>query len=66
MKKAYIIPHHNLVEGNNKQTIKKAIELLSNQYLIDFEFFEDRKKIEVLETIANLTHIYLNMSLEEW
>lgn len=65
MTKAYTIPHHNLVEGNNRQTIKKAIELLSNKYLIDFAFMENNKRIEVLETIANLTHIYFNMNLEE-
>lgn len=65
MKKSYIIPHHNMSEGNNKQTIKKAIKIISEQYLVDFAFMENQDRIEWLETVMNLTHIYLNMSLED-
>ena len=65
MKKAFIIPHHNLTGTNTRETLKKAIDLLSTQYMIDWEVMTDEKRINLLETIANLTHIYFNMSLEE-
>lgn len=65
MKKAYIIPHHNMKGGNNKETIERSIRFLSNQYMIDWSVMENINRIELLETIVNLTHIYLNMSLEE-
>lgn len=65
MKKYYIIPYHNKSEGNNRNTIRKTIELLSNDYLINFNFMENEQRIELLENIVNLTNIYFNMSLEE-
>lgn len=65
MKKAYIIPHHNMTDGNHKQTLKTSIKILSNHYLVDWEMMETTDRIELLETIVNLTHIYMNMSLEE-
>ena len=65
MRKAYIIPHHNMSDGNNKTTIERAITRLSNDYLVNWEVMESSERIEHLETIVNLTHIYLNMSLEE-
>lgn len=65
MKKQYTIPYYSMNESNNKKTIKKAIELLSNDYLINFAFIEDQRKIEFLETIVNLTNIYFNMNIEE-
>ena len=65
MKKAYIIPHHNLTYGNNKSTIEKAIKRLYNDYLINQDVMEQEDEIDLLQTIMNLTHIYFNMSLEE-
>ena len=64
MTKAYIIPHHNLTYGNNKTTIEKAIARLSDDYLINQDVMEKNARLELLETIMNLTHIYINMSLE--
>lgn len=64
MKEYYTIPHRNVTEGTNRNTIRKSIELLSNDYLINFNFMESEQRIELLETIANLTSIYFNMSLE--
>ena len=65
MKKAYKIPYHNMTEGNNQSTLKKTIKFLSDQYLVDWEVMETTDRIDLLETIMNLTHIYLNMRLEE-
>lgn len=66
MKKAYIIPHHNLTYGNNKTTMEKVIIRLYDDYLINQDVMEKDARLELLETIMNVTHIYLNMSLEEW
>ena len=65
MKKAYIIPHHNLTYGNNKTTMEKVIIRLYDDYLINQDVMEKDARLELLETIMNVTHIYLNMSLEE-
>ena len=65
MKKAYTIPHHNLTYGNNQNTIEKAIRRLYSDYLINQDVMEQEDKIDLLQTIMNLTHIYFNMSLEE-
>lgn len=65
MKKQYTIPYYSMNESNNKKTIKKAIELLSNDYLINMAFLENERRIELLETIVNLTDIYFNMNIEE-
>ena len=64
MKKTYTIPFYNMNGNNNKTTIKKAIELLSADYLINHEFMETPQRIEELECIVNLTNIYFNMKME--
>lgn len=65
MKEYYTMPYRNITEGTNRNTIRKSIELLSNDYLVNFNFMGSERRIELLETIANLTNIYFNMSLEE-
>lgn len=64
MKEYYAIPYRNMTEGTNRNTIEKSIKLLSNDYLINFNFMESEQRIELLETIVNLTNIYFNMNLE--
>lgn len=65
MKYYYTIPHQSLTGDTHRQTIEKAIQLLSNQYMIDWEVMTESKRIELLEIIANLTHVYFDMSMGE-
>lgn len=65
MKKYYTVPYYNMSDGNNRNTIRKSIELLSNKYLIDFNFMNEDDRIALLENIVNLTNIYFNMDLED-
>lgn len=55
------IPYYGMNEENNKTTIKKAIDLLSNDYMLNFAYIDNEKRIEMLETIVNLTNIYFYM-----
>lgn len=65
MKKTYTIPYYNIKGNGNKNTIKKAIELLNDQYMINWEVMNDDDRIKLLETIASLTRIYLDMEYKE-
>lgn len=61
----YTIPIYNISGGNNKQTIKTAIDQLDGKYLADFEAMEDADRIKLLECINDLTHIYFTMKKAE-
>lgn len=65
MKSRYTIPIYNMSGGNNKQTIKTAIEQLEGKYLVDFEVMEEADRIKLLECISDLTHIYFTMKQAE-
>jgi HJR/Mrr/RecB family endonuclease len=64
MKQIYTIPYHSKNESTHKETIYQTIKILSDQYLIDFNYMNTQKRIEWLETITNLVDIYLNMEGE--
>lgn len=61
----YKIPYHGMNENPNRTTIQNAIKLLSDDYLLNFAFINDDKRIIILETIVNLTDIYFNMTKED-
>ena len=65
MQKKYTIPFCSMSGGNNKQTIKTAIEQLQGKYLVDFEVMNESDRIKLLECITNLTDIYLNIKQAE-
>ena len=55
------IPYFNIKGECNAKTIKKAIEILNNKYLIDWCYMEDKDRIELLEISASLTNILFKM-----
>ena len=57
----YEIPYYGTTNATNKETIKNAVQLLLNNYRVDSEFMETPLKLEFLETVVNLTDLYLNM-----
>lgn len=65
MRNKYTIPFYNMSGGNNKQTIKTAIEQLEGKYLVDFEVMEEADRIKLLECINDLTNIYFTMRQAE-
>lgn len=59
--KTFTLPYYNTKGESNKTTIKKALEIILDHYIVNFEVMEQRELNETLETIANLTYIYFNM-----
>lgn len=65
MKSKYTIPLYNMSGGNNKQTIKTAIKFLEDHYCVNHDFMGDNEKIEMLQCINDLYHIYFSMKQAE-
>ena len=53
------IPYYNKHNTTNKESLKKAIKILSDDYMINNEVMEIGDKLDLLECIVDLTNIYL-------
>ena len=59
--KKYTIPFYKACGGNNKETLRSAIDLLYVQYVRECDILDDFEKINLLDTIVELNNIYLSM-----
>lgn len=54
------LPTNNKTNTTNATTLKNAINKLSDYYMIDSPYMENDDKIKLLETIVDLTNLYIN------